>query len=637
MKYIKDLGIRCGHCTAVITNYKNITKHHITTLDHIALNKFCSNSCKKSFIYDYNTVKFTEFEQEVLDNISDDDLTNIIKETPNLNTAFRLNKFILHKICMKYFSLFSEVDFNIKELLSTIKFNNAQIKRCLNPECKSNNRIKILGSGRINDYCSNSCAQSSLEVQNKIKSTTLSKYGVENVANSEIISEKKRLTSLSRYGTEYSFQSEEVKAKITATNIEKYGTSNINAVESIRHKIQKTNLEKYGCKHTFQSPEVKQKIKHTLETRYGADHPLKTANKTKTFNTFSRFSDLMIPQFTLEEYIETRKKSDKYSQKFEWLCNRCESKFKYGYYDGKRPKCPNCDLSFSAPEYFIQEILTSANIEFQQNDRTTISPYELDFIIHNKRIAIECNGNYWHSELSGRGKTYHLNKTQECNKAGYDLIHILESEINNEPELVKNRILSKLGVLPATRIHTRQCTVEEINTNTKCEFLNRFHIQGNDSSSIRLGLFYETELISVMTFCKLRKALGSKHSDGSWELSRFCSNYEYIAPGNGSKLLKHFIRSYNPKRILSYCDLRWNTGKSYHNMGFDLVSQSPPNYWYVNCSNYQKLFHRFNFRKNILNEKLESFDESLTEWENMKNNGYDRIWDCGNLKFEMLL
>tara|TARA_R110002020_G_scaffold90534_26_gene220508 strand:+ start:59 stop:277 length:219 start_codon:yes stop_codon:yes gene_type:complete len=72
-------------------------------------------------------------------------------------------------------------------------------------------------------------------------------------------------------------------------------------------------------------------------------------------------------------------------------------------------------------------------------------------------------------------------------------------------------------------------------------------------------------------------------------------------------------------------------------MGFDLVSQSPPNYWYVNCSNYQKLFHRFNFRKNILNEKLESFDESLTEWENMKNNGYDRIWDCGNLKFEMLL
>ena len=31
--------------------------------------------------------------------------------------------------------------------------------------------------------------------------------------------------------------------------------------------------------------------------------------------------------------------------------------------------------------------------------------------------------------------------------------------------------------------------------------------------------------------------------------------------------------------------------------------------------------------KEIL-EKL-AFDPELTEWENMKINGYDRIWDCG--------
>ena len=30
---------------------------------------------------------------------------------------------------------------------------------------------------------------------------------------------------------------------------------------------------------------------------------------------------------------------------------------------------------------------------------------------------------------------------------------------------------------------------------------------------------------------------------------------------------------------------------------------------------------------------VEIFDESLSEWENMKLNGYDRIWDCGNYVF----
>ena len=27
-------------------------------------------------------------------------------------------------------------------------------------------------------------------------------------------------------------------------------------------------------------------------------------------------------------------------------------------------------------------------------------------------------------------------------------------------------------------------------------------------------------------------------------------------------------------------------------------------------------------------------NQNKLNWENMKNNGYDRIWDCGNLKYE---
>ena len=39
------------------------------------------------------------------------------------------------------------------------------------------------------------------------------------------------------------------------------------------------------------------------------------------------------------------------------------------------------------------------------------------------------------------------------------------------------------------------------------------------------------------------------------------------------------------------------------------------------------------FQKHKLKDKLENFDSDLTEVENMINNGYNRIYDCGNLKF----
>jgi len=42
---------------------------------------------------------------------------------------------------------------------------------------------------------------------------------------------------------------------------------------------------------------------------------------------------------------------------------------------------------------------------------------------------------------------------------------------------------------------------------------------------------------------------------------------------------------------------------------------------------------RQKYQKHKIKDILPIFDEALTEWENMKNNGYDRFWDCGNLVF----
>ncbi|MFW6219888.1 MAG: hypothetical protein ACOC33_03530, partial [bacterium] len=61
-----------------------------------------------------------------------------------------------------------------------------------------------------------------------------------------------------------------------------------------------------------------------------------------------------------------------------------------------------------------------------------------------------------------------------------------------------------------------------------------------------------------------------------------------------------------------------------------------PNYWYfkINDSTRSR-HHRFKFRKSILVE--EGYDPNKTEKEIMNERGYLRIYDCGSIKYQMLL
>jgi hypothetical protein len=99
--------------------------------------------------------------------------------------------------------------------------------------------------------------------------------------------------------------------------------------------------------------------------------------------------------------------------------------------------------------------------------------------------------------------------------------------------------------------------------------------------------------------------------------------------------LKYFIKNYHPSKIETYSDIRWSgvnpENTVYFKNGFIFQHQTPPNYWYINKENYLNRFHRFTYRKDVLIK--EGFDKNKTEWEIMQEKNYDRIWDCGSLKF----
>ena len=496
--------------------------------------------------------------------------------------------------------------------------NNSQVK-CSNPSCQNIPTFWSFNIGYLRT-CSPSCAQYDPLTKEKIKITNLQKYGVE-----------------------YGLQNDDVKEKRRCTLVKKYGVGNISQVDGISKKKEETCFQNYGTKWFLERTDL---VKKYVNGKYGVNNVQQSPHiKQKRIDTCrsdfydslfvtNRLNGVVIPLFSKSDYI-----SGGLLQKYSFECIKCKTHFDDCLEDGDVPCCPQCYKNSSVFEKeitdYIKSLLPTEKIE--ENIKTILSNnYELDIYIPSKNIAIECNGLFWHGELGGnKGKSYHLNKTTECEAKGIRLIHIFEDEWILTSDIVKDKLSHILNNNNNNSIYARNCEIKEVSTNDKNIFLEKYHIQGKDKSKIKIGLYYNNELVAIMTFGDKRIFMNIKSTNHEYELIRYATSESVI--GGSSKILSYFIKTYNPKKIISYADRRWTHSKNnlYEKIGFIKVSDGTPNYWYFGRDGNYRRFHRYGFAKHTLPKRLASFDSTLSEWENMKNNGWDRIWDCGNLKYEM--
>lgn len=106
---------------------------------------------------------------------------------------------------------------------------------------------------------------------------------------------------------------------------------------------------------------------------------------------------------------------------------------------GKLPICKKCKSEFYSSKYeqeISDYVSTFYSGELIRNSRDIISPQELDLYYPEKKIAIEFNGDYWHS-TEFKEKDYHYNKFIKCRENWILLVSIFESEWNNKKEEIK--------------------------------------------------------------------------------------------------------------------------------------------------------------------------------------------------------
>lgn len=487
--------------------------------------------------------------------------------------------------------------------------------------------------------CTPACAAANPDRNQKIKQTTFDHFGSSNFFTSEA-GKAKQKAWLEKNGIENAFQLESVKLKSNASRKAHFGYE-FTMQSPEKRKLASDNYRtKTGYDHQFHDPAIKAKIEekrlHKIELGIDEKAKFKSNWKRRRYQRLVELHGEVEPAFSFDDFKRCNGKTQ-YTTVFKWHCNKCGTIFE-GILDPNLivrehllARCPNCHpilCGVSKPEIEMIDFIKSIYYgEVLSNCKKLIYPLEVDCYVPARNLAFEFDGLFYHSEISGqKSKFYHLAKTDNCKSKGIQLIHIFEDEWKNRNDIVKSRIANILGIYERTT-YARKCRISPVDHNLARVFQEANHLQGAVNAKVNLGLYHNSELVSLMTFGKPR--FDKKHE---WELLRFCNKLGYHIPGAASKLLKHFERQYRPRSIVSYADRRWSRGKLYEALGFKLDHVSAPNYWYltpktlVRCS-------RIQFQKAKLKNMLPAFDPAKSEVENMLAAGYDRIFDCGNLVY----
>lgn len=483
--------------------------------------------------------------------------------------------------------------------------------------CFINDVLPVCPNGRIKKftwykqgfvYCGtrDKCQCHKQEAVEKSRNTNLSKYGEISFAKTEDYRKKAKETNLLKFGVEQASWNSDVRSRAKATCLSRFGAEFPIQTEAVKKKLADTKFSKYGNA-GFSNP-AKREL--TLVAKYGVHNSTYVNMSTSTLailnneKAFIEFITGKTRQYAAEIMQVDPNTITKYATLYS-----CFDKF---------------TVAGSKWEDKVADYLKLLGVNFVRNERKKISPYELDFFLPEYNIAIEINGNYWHSELK-KDKNYHFMKWQLCQQAGVDLYQFFEDEFEFHWPVICAKI-KYLCKLQTTKIGARQVTLGEITYAEEEKFLNANHMQGSSTARNKsIAAYHRGELVGIMSWIKRSKYL---------EITRFAVSINLTSPGLFTKMLKAVLKKLDfSGDVISFSNNGHSNGNVYRSAGFVNDLLLGPAYWYM--KNYSARENRQGYMKHKIQKKFNIDVSKNTEAELMSSLGYTRIWDSGKIRWKL--
>lgn len=478
------------------------------------------------------------------------------------------------------------------------------------------------------------------------RKVTLDRFGNDVGKWSSELIERQKATMKSRYSVDNAMKSEKFRDKSRQTCLERYGETSFTKTADFSERCIQTNRKRYGVDWEAQTDKHKNAVIRTSIERYGVTNPGKYfANIVDRMSDPDKREFLMSFRDDPRTFITEHFNEPPTLSQLSSLCGIRSSSV--GEILEKADAKDAVRFSYSNIEDEVLDFLkTIVDIDEEIICRTrrVITPKELDIYLPGKNFAIECNPTCTHNSTNcvyssydePKPIRYHYAKTDECLEHGIFLFHIFGYEWTYKQDIIKSMIANDLGLTP-DRIYARNTEVRIVSNTDANQFLNINHRQGPVNCKIRLGLYFQNELVSLMTFSKMRNTVGTGKEDLSdcWELVRFCNKLNTSVVGGASKLFKYFVDQCSPDRIRSFSDRAHTKGTLYQRLGFINLRTSEPGYVWVD-EKTDIAYSRLNAQKQNITKFLKDPDIDLnkTEKQIMIEHGYVQVFDSGTILWE---
>ena len=414
--------------------------------------------------------------------------------------------------------------------------------------------------------------KSKADIVKKRQATNLERYGVDNPRKSEAIKTKIRQTNQERYGAVTFTASQAGKDQIKQTKLDHFGDANFNNMEANKATKQK----RYGDT-TYNN---RDKNRQTCQERYGVDHGglLPKAAEGHRANIAERLGYTEL--FT--QLLGDRDKAVSFLKDKHYSLIDLMPLFNAPYYTvqawvTRLDLKEWVDISKGTSQYekqVLDFLYGIGVVNIVQHDREVLqSGQEIDLFLPDYHLGIEVNGDYWHSSLF-KQRSYHLAKSKQAERQGIRLIHIYEYEwcSPSSRKIIESILQSACGKTSRS-IFARRCELKKVTKEEAKTFINQNHLQGYRHAQITYGLYFQDELVQLMSF--------SRHAKYQWEIIRGCTKLGCSVVGGISRIIKHFKEDQAAKSLFSYCDFNKYDGRGYQAIGMTCIGYTDPNLSYL--------------------------------------------------------